>query len=443
MIRHRRCLVAVLFASLPICAAGAADEILTLEQAQTEALTNNTTVENAGISIEETADQIAATKTRRYPSLQLRVGELHNMVPESFEFEQGALGTVAGEPVPPRTTEIESQDGLTTHISVEAKQPIVGLYKIGLDLDRLGVREKMARQDLRAKRQEIAQRVKEQYYEILETQSAMEATQESIDFYQSLVKVVTDKVKQKTALSYDLLNAQANLAKAEYDGLKQRNTLLSEKERLNELMGRSIAIPFSVTAQLPPDATTPDMEAAQAQALQQRPDAQEARLKLRHAQYDLDLKRAEYLPDVDLTASYNRSIATEFVPDESFYVGVVARWEFFDWGRRGDEITKARRSVNQAHNDIRQVDAKVSAEVNARIRDLQNAQELVGVATKAQDAARQKLKVTRDRYVQQATLLDDVLKAQSELEDANNDYHQAVLQVWTARANLAKALGEE
>lgn len=423
--------------------AAAAGEVLTLEEALQQAFANNPAVVNAGIAIEKASDQIDATETRRYPSLNLRVRELYNLTEESFEFKEGALGTVNGQPVPDRTRSISSQDDFTTHVTVEAKQPIVGLYKVQLDVDRLKVHKRIAKQDLRAKRQDVAKRVKEQYYEILETQSALESTRESIAFYRSLVKIVGDKVKQKTALEYELLDTEAKLAKAEYDALKQRNTMLSEKERLNELMGRDLYTPFSVATLPPDDTTTPSAERARALALEQRPDAQDARLRLKQAEYELDLKRAAYLPDVDLAASYGRSYNTTFIPDESAYVGVVARWEFFDWGRRGDEISRARRSVSQAKNDIRRIDARVSAEVNARIRDLENARQLVGVAQKARTAARQKLRVTRNRYTQQAALLDNVLRAQSDLAEATDDYHKAVLEVWTAQANLAKALGEE
>lgn len=421
----------------------AAGEVLTLEEALTLALTNNPTVQNAGISVDKAGDQVEATEARRFPSLNLRVRELRNFTEESFEYEQGVLGTVDGQPVPPENRKIETKDDFTTHVSVEAKQPIVGLYKIGLDIDRLKTYKDRTRQDLRAKRQEIAKDVKEQYYEILETQSALESTQESIAFYQSLAKVVGDKVRQKTALEYELLDTEAKLAKAEYDALKQRNTLLSEKERLNELIGRDIYTPFMVTAKLSEDETVPDPEKARALAMEQRPDVKDARLRLRQAEYELDLRRAEYLPDLDLLASYNRSANTSFIPDESFYVGLVARWEFFDWGRRSDEVSKARRSISEAHNDIRRVDARVETEVNARLRDLENAKQLVTVATKGRTAAREKLRVTQNRYKQQSALLDDVLKAQSDLATATNDYHQAVLKVWTAQANLAKALGEE
>lgn len=420
-----------------------AQDVLTVEDALKQALQNNPTVENARISVESVQDELAAERTRQFPALNMGVRERYNVITESFTFDQGSLGTVGGDPVPSRNIDIDTRSDFTTLFSVEAKQPLLGLYRIGLNIDKIKIQDKIEQQQLRAKRQDIAKRVKEQYYEILETQSALETTQESIAFYRSLETVVRNKVRAKTALEYELLDTQAKLAKANHDALKQRNTLLTEKERLNELMGRDVATPFKVTADLPAASAEIDLNDAQAQALEQRPEAQEARLKLQQAQTELDLRKAAYFPEIDLTATYTKTANTELIPDENFFVGVVAKWEFFDWGRRSDEVSKARLSINQAQNNIRKTDAQVVTDVNSRVRDLENAKNLVGVAQLAQKAARQKLRVTRNRYAQQAALLDDVLKAQSELADANNDYHKAVLSVWTARANLAKALGEE
>jgi outer membrane protein len=420
-----------------------ADGVLTLEDALTLAFDNNPSVQNAGISVDKVGDELEAARTKLYPALGLGARAGRNLSDEAFTFEQGVLGTVAGEPVPPRDVEIGTQRDYGAAFSLEVKQPLVGLYRIGLDIDKLEVQDKLARQELRAKRQEIARRVKQQYYEILETQSALEATDESIAFYESLVELVTQKVEQKTALEYELLDAEAKLAKAEHDGFKQRNTLLSERERLNGLIGRDVATPFTATTKLAERPDDTPITDAEARALAQRPEVHEARLELEQAQTELDIKRSTYLPEVDLTATYSRLHNTEFIPDESFFVGLVAKWEFFDWGRRSDEVSKAELSINEARNKIREAHYQVVTEVNSRIRDLENARNLVGVTRKAREAGRQKVRVVRNRYEQNAALLDDLLRAQSDLEDSINDYHQAVLQVWTAQANLARALGEE
>lgn len=420
-----------------------AGEVLTLPEALGIALSNNPSVENAGLSVEKVGDELAAERTRQYPSFRTSVRESRNFTDEEFTIDQGQLGTVDGEPIPPRNVELETKESFTTLFEVEVRQPLLQLYGIGLTLDRLKVDQQIAGQRLRSTRQDVALEVKREYYEILKTQSELEATEESVSFYVSLVDTLTNKVRERTALEYELLEAEARLARARHTAFKERNTLASGKERLNDLMGRDITTPFTVS---PVPVVVPvllDPEGATAQALAQRPETKEARLQLERAEYQLSSKEAEYIPDLDLTANYSNTLNTSFIPDEIFFVGVVLRWEFFDWGRKQREMEKALKSIAQAKNDIRKADHKVTAEVNDRIRKLQNAQSLVEVTELSQQAAREKLRVTFNRYNEEAVLLDDLLEAESELARANSDANKATLSVWSAVAELEKALGEE
>jgi outer membrane protein TolC len=48
-----------------------------------------------------------------------------------------------------------------------------------------------------------------------------------------------------------------------------------------------------------------------------------------------------------------------------------------------------------------------------------------------------------NQYRQQAVLLKDLLEAQAGLAHANDQYQQALLGLWTAKADFEKALGED
>jgi len=421
----------------------AAGEVLTLEEALGRALANNPGVENAGLDIEKIGDQVSATRTRQYPALTSSVHGSRNFKDESFTIQQGAFGDVAGTPIPNQTTELETKEDFSAQFELEVSQPVTQLYSIGLTVDKLMVEKEISDQNLRSKQQTVALNVKQEYYAILTTQSALEATEENIAFYTSLVEIVGNKVKERSALEYQLLDAQARLAGAQHDELQQRNDLADHKEQLNELMGRDVLTPFTVTAVSDIPLPVTNSEQAASQALAQRPEIREARLKLAQAQLEERIKKADYIPDVDLKASYIKLGNTDFIPDEYFFVGVVARWEFFDWGRREDEISKARRSVNEAENSIREADHQVVAEVNKHFRDVENAKSLVHVTAMAQNAAREKLRVTMNKYTEQAALLDDVLKAEADLAQANSDHQEATLDVLSATAELEKALGED
>lgn len=97
----------------------------------------------------------------------------------------------------------------------------------------------------------------------------------------------------------------------------------------------------------------------------------------------------------------------------------------------------------QAQNEEREVRASVERDVNTRVRTLGEAHSLLHVEQLGQETAREKLRVMMDRYRQQAALFSDTLQAQATVADANHRYQHALLAIWTARADLDRALGEE
>ena len=420
-----------------------AQEVLTLERALEIALTQNLRIENAGISVEKLGEDLEALRTRQYPAFTASVRALHNFVDESFEFEQGALGMVDGQPVPSRDVDIDTANRATAHFAVGIEQPLSGLYAIALNIDKLETDQAIARQQLRATQQETARQVKQHYYAILSSQSAIEADKASVAFYQDLVATLQNKVAQKTALDYELLDAEARLAKAQHDVLSNQTDLANSKETLNKLMGRDLTTDFTLVEAFADPALNLDPGTAQEQALARRPETRAAHLRLEKAQTERKIEDAGYIPEVGLVANYSRVANSDFIPDESFYVGLIVKWEFFDWGRTGDQVASAAYGVSQAKNAVSNSREQVRSEVSARIRDLVTAQGLLPVTEKAQRAAREKLRVTNNRYKAGAVLLDDLLEAESDLAQANDDFHQARLAVWNAQAALEKAMGED
>jgi outer membrane protein TolC len=63
------------------------------------------------------------------------------------------------------------------------------------------------------------------------------------------------------------------------------------------------------------------------------------------------------------------------------------------------------------------------------------------VAELAQQTARERLRVAADRYRLEASLHRQVLETQAALAEADQQYQQALSAFWTARADVAKAVG--
>jgi outer membrane protein TolC len=53
------------------------------------------------------------------------------------------------------------------------------------------------------------------------------------------------------------------------------------------------------------------------------------------------------------------------------------------------------------------------------------------------------VRLITERYQLQASLLKDVLQAQTALEQANDQYQQAMLSLWMAKAEFEKAIGDD
>ena len=436
-ISFRKIGLLMLFIQWFVIAAPVHAEILTLEQALELSLQQNRELENAGLEIDKATENIEAERTKRLPKLNFDLSESYNLTPQTFTYKAGTFGTV-----PTQDVEITAQDGFTTIVSAGAKQPLAQLYKIGLSIDQLEVMKEIAGQHLRASRQKIIKKVKTAYYDILKTQLSLQASNERIIFYRELALLVDRQFAQQTVLSYQPLEVKSRLARSEHEAKREQNILATQQEELNLLLGRNVLTRFEVSSVAASHAELPAKSEVESLALSQRPEIQETELKLEHAKYGYRIKQSEYFPDIDLEVRYTRLFGTEFIPDEESSVGLRLYWEFYDWGRKSDDLSKKQYTIRQTRNEIKETKARILIEVNDRLRQLENARDLDVVTKLTQTAAREKVRVLMNQYRQQAVLLDDLLRAEADLADANSEYHHALLSVWSAQAELEKAMGE-
>jgi outer membrane protein len=250
-------------------------------------------------------------------------------------------------------------------------------------------------------------------------------------------------VRQHKALKVDSLEVKTRLAKAEYDLLTLRHTLDSRQEQLNNLIGIDIGTAFRVTP-VPDTAPDPlDQTVASTRALAQRPEFKAAQLKVQQAEYDRRMKRAEYIPNISLAFSYFSPVNVDLVPKNISTVGVLLTWDVFDWGRKKQEIAEKSKTVAQARTSVNDTENAIRLDVRSRLRTVQEQAALIHVNKLAQEVAREKVRLAMDKYTQQTALLQDVLQAQAHLADADAKYQEGLLALWTARADLEKALGED
>ena len=100
------------------------------------------------------------------------------------------------------------------------------------------------------------------------------------------------------------LEVDARLAKGRYELSVAENGLATQREHLNQLLGRDLGTPFRVDSMPEEDATDLTLDAARDKASQNRPEVRQAFLKEKQAEYDRRIAKAEYIPDLSLSVRY-------------------------------------------------------------------------------------------------------------------------------------------
>ncbi|MDX2152125.1 MAG: TolC family protein [Bryobacteraceae bacterium] len=420
-------------------------ETLTVDEAVRLALQQNPALRTAELDVEKSADNLAAFRTRRLPSIKWNVLGGQLLTKPSVTFERGVFGTYGDiGPIPSKDAKVDVPRRPTAIVQGLILQPLSQQYRLGLGVRSHKLDKQFEEAKLAERRAAVAEQVRKAYYRLLETQSALESVEQSLPLYRETVRLATVGLKLETVLESQRLKAEAEVAKVELDALKLRNPIATQMEALNELLGRPVNTAFRtagiqhiVEAQL-------DVQEAIQTALAQRPELRQAKLRVQQADLDVRVKKSEYIPDVNLAFSYNSAYNFQNVmPQNVATAGIFLDWEVFDWGRKKQEMSAKRHTASQARLAEEALDRRIRVEVAQAVRQCAEASQRVKVSTLMQLAARENLREQQSAFGRQAVLLKDVLQSQTTLANADDEQRRALASYWSARAELKRVLGEQ
>ena len=420
------------------------ESILTLDEAVTLALQHNRLVKNSVLEAQKFDFQVNTARSRRKPQFQFSMlgGEL--LHPFDFTFDKGVFGTYPGVgPIPGTKAKVHTPAVFTTYLTGSIDQPLTQQYKIGLGIRSTELGRDIAREDVRAERQKIAAEVRDAYFNLFAVQASVDAAREAVKTFEEAQRVTVQYASERTVLRGDVLDVDARLAKSRYELSVAENGLATQREALNQLLGRDVSTLFRV--EFVPEINTTDLSLASARqaALLNRPECRQAHIREKQAEYGRRLAKAEYIPDLSLSVRYQGINNVQVLPQNVSSAGFLLTWEPFDWGRRHNKVVEAANTIEQARNGIQETESKVSVEVGAKYRRWQEASLLLTASRTAHEAAAEQLRVTGNKYKQQAALLRDLLQAQAQSAETNFQYQEALSSYWSAFAELRKAMGEE
>ena len=419
-------------------------EVLTLDRAIEVARANNRDTKRAKFDIDRQREATAEAKTSYYPRFDTYLLGTQLLAPLNFSIGAGQLGTYPSTgPIPGTDINLHTPARPIAIASITVTQPITQIPRIRFSVAEQRLNEDLSLQSYSQRDQQLVSDVRRAYYSVLQSQSQAESQSATIRSLEELDHLTERRLQEITVLKADSLRVKAEGAKARYQLMMIEDALSDRKEFLNRLLGRDLLVEFSVqpvSSALPEEL---DLQAARKLALAQRPEIRIASIKKNQARLETKIEKTRYLPDISLQVNYLTTAGISFLPQNVGAVGALLTWQPWDWGQKRHNI--AQKVIAEHEAVLTEEDARdqVLLDVDSQFRKLREARAQLAVAESARGSEQERLRNQTDAYAQQAILLSALLQQQASLATTEDEYRQALLAFWTARADFEKALGEE
>lgn len=218
---------------------------------------------------------------------------------------------------------------------------------------------------------------------------------------------------------------QAAFLEASKELVNSRSRVMELTSPLNALIGFSPETMLELVEPLPVTLQTVSLMEATQQAMIANPEIVEAEQTVVKARAAAKLGKLDYIPDVAVMGGYSYQTAIDLLPSDFSFIGVVATFNVFDFGKREKTLKERKTNVELAQMNLAGVKAKVAAGVQKAFFEVERTRrirDLTRQLTVTYQAAEPFQKVAMDAGVLRA-------KAEAEMFQAELDYRLAYLQL--------------
>ncbi len=427
-----------LLLATPLLPAISLDEAISLARAQ------NRKIRLSAERIGQRESDLAAEKTRRYPVSSLMATAGIGVTKANVTFPRGAFGVYDNVgAIPDSDQKLGIPRRMTGFSNSQVALPVTQQVRIGAAIGNAADEVAVAKLERARTEQEVTAQVRQLYFALLAAEAGRKAAEANLALAKEVERLAAQGVEAGTTLAADQGEAGARRKRAEVavSGVEAERANL--REQFNLLLGRPLDEAVEVT--LPAEAGVAYTVAeVKESAVADRPEVDVARLRMHQAELAVRAKRWERVPDVSLVFQHFGFLNTgNLAPANYAVAGLQVTWEPWDWGRRKKEARALEYRVKAARITREETADAVRAQASQALRAFEQSQKEVAAAEAAVAAARESVRVNRERYEQQAALLRSLLEAQTSFESAQEQQVRALASRGTAWANLQLAMGRE
>jgi len=394
----------------------------------------------AGERVSGAVSDVAAADAARLPKLSAAAAaEERSSVPELDAplGPQGELITIFPD--------IRNAYGLT----VDLTQPI---YAGGsITASRQAARHELAatRADQASAQSVVGLQARLAYWRVASGRAAVIAAESQERRAERLLADARSLREAGMAVNADVLGGEARAAAARVEVIRAQTfagDALAELRSLLDLdRGTEVELTDAVPGALPP---APDpLSVLQAEARRTRPEVVALAARVDALAEREKAARAPARPSVGAVAAWSMARPNQrFLPltdewNDSWSVGISARWALWDGGRTRAEVAAVGSRRSALAEELAETERRIDLDVERSRLALDSALAAVAAADASQEASAARLAAEEDRYRAGLATTTDVLDAQGELALAERQQVEARTAAWMASAQLDWAVG--
>jgi outer membrane protein TolC len=316
------------------------------------------------------------------------------------------------------------------------------LFDFGKTLAARDAAQKLAEvalEDVELQRQLIALAVKEAYTNILFAQRLIRVQEQAVNRAELNLRSARGFFEVGTRPRSDVARAEVDVANARVDLIRARNAERLARVALNTAMGIEVDTPTQVQDNLVYEPFSLDRSQARAEALRQRPEYRQAKLRVDAAAATERQTFRDFFPDITGSGTYG-GVRPELA--EVWTLSLSLTWSLYDGGGRVGRYREAKANLDGARARVRATELDIAQQLEQSQISVEEAQERIQAAQAAVASAQENFRLAQGRFDAGVGTILELTDAQLALTQAQNVETQALADYRIARYRLDRARGK-
>ena len=304
--------------------------------------------------------------------------------------------------------------------------------------------EDIAVENIRLSRSEIVVATDEAYWQLLRVGEQVSAAEKYRQVVKELLQNLRDAQVVGMATPNDVLKAQVRYNEAGLMLQKAQNGQVLASMNLCRLVGLNLQTELHLQDSLT-DKIDPRIWALDT-SVEQRPDytmlAQEVDLRKKQ----VDLTRADFLPQIGVTAGYGYGGGLQLNGDDeasaTFSAMAAVKIPVFHWGEGKNKVRSARMEEEISRLNLEKTTDLMRLQITSARFSVTDAQKRVEMARNALSQAKENLKISNDQYQAGMENLTALLEAQAQWQETWSQWIDAKALLHLSVSQYLKAIGK-